>query len=1319
MDAIDSSNSILPDVMKELSTYGHSEAMFKFFKLVKERKMPLDNIALTLFMDVVKWYDKDDSRGMRYSDSTLQFFWLGKKLFGGRFLRFMSGFKNETDFLYGSTVLSPQSSKINFACPSENIIRDVQPLGREIPIKHGPGLIECMIDLKSNKQAMDTSYVIMFDGKKIRKGGDVDLLGFENGETLSQRKEAHKADMLKITNAIAVFKCVQSSSDLLSETIVEKKQIVYEHLKSCLDTVSQNLKAMRNKKVAKDSFLTRLKDRQSKDNPSGTSYAYSIDLCRTNIYQIENCIAALLEVQWVICKAGACLNGVGHLFPRGKVVNIAEQENVKLLKSPEEMKANLGVETLHSGITKQRSTEWFKAREKVKVTGSTIYSAIGCDGLKRQQEHFDKVISGVESSDFTVEQQAAMKHGTDSEVHQIATLASVIVPFLFPDLVFHEEGFYEENGIIVSPDGSLRANDNIAFAFEGKAPVGNAFVTPVHYKVPNRYISQTIFEQDVLHAEGGTLYLSWNKESTTVFIVPTKDDLCMEIKEHVEKVYYQRIPKRPHRLSQDSKNLKEKLHKVTDECEFVGEFPSVHGTYNSDNVLSADSTLNVAACTYRETLKALLKGKQALTDSYELQRQHASQVVVYLLSDLDRLWKPEEPHAVPILYFYRGYSLSMEIIRKITDYCKDICHNKGIDVVATASDGEFIQLMNKDKNGNPLTLYELSKKLWSSVCKFQKSEIVMILKGLNKFFSYEKRSGVLILTNGKGVSGTLKTPSRGWVKPGKLVQKAGEDETDEKSEDFGIDEDFLQNTTEGTQIMPEVSPLLSADVDEPQITTETNDRRQANHNESVEIEKSNLTTLNEATDVPMDINSQYEVEDTEETASSNTAFIDISNDNIDETDPEKTVLYEYKSDEFESASAANIGNEHEYSPKYVLHTEQLKDIIHMLRSKNDKKWNLLTKVSLRELLSSADKMKRFVKAELVGITNYLNLRLKSDGKEIKTANTRKSELINNLSKLIGNGTELQHAVRKRKQVMLKSLQQLSAEALMKKSFPKQVLNVAYATYLWPETVSDWYEKSRVAAEIKVVGSDNDSFKPFYVPEFNKDRQEFEVFTYDRTHLATNLRKCVCLNKVEGVSIKAWQSIAKLKPDILNPSVIEVSDEGKILDQMKERLACTMFSEAVEVEMVSNNYLKEADFCRTIRNALFVADDKPGVRASERCHYRIELIKWLNRDVDFGQFPPYGARIKGLSHILYVGLRSSQEAKLYLYTISKKQTYCVRAPNTLCSESFFSSMQEMDPWGQGVLTTEGVEKHISDFTTVTALKMEENRQFHIVCHDHCN
>lgn len=76
-------------------------------------------------------------------------------------------------------------------------------------------------------------------------------------------------------------------------------------------------------------------------------------------------------------------------------------------------------------------------------------------------------------------------------------------------------------------------------------------------------------------------------------------------------------------------------------------------------------------------------------------------------------------------------------------------------------------------------------------------------------------------------------------------------------------------------------------------------------------------------------------------------------------------------------------------------------------------------------------------------------------------------------------------------------------------------------------------------------------------------------------------------------MQSWVK-AKSHPDIINPTLLEVSEEGKILDQMKEQLARTMFSNSVEDQMMANGDLREAEFCKIIRNALYIADDQPGI-----------------------------------------------------------------------------------------------------------------------------
>ena len=104
---------LIPSVVNELEKAGKGKLLQKFFSQVSGRKFPLNNIAFQLWCDVVDWYENTDTRQMRYSPETLQFFWVGKKLFGGRFIRFMSGMKNETQQLTGNYVYDPQISKLN------------------------------------------------------------------------------------------------------------------------------------------------------------------------------------------------------------------------------------------------------------------------------------------------------------------------------------------------------------------------------------------------------------------------------------------------------------------------------------------------------------------------------------------------------------------------------------------------------------------------------------------------------------------------------------------------------------------------------------------------------------------------------------------------------------------------------------------------------------------------------------------------------------------------------------------------------------------------------------------------------------------------------------------------------------------------------------------------------------------------------------------------------------------------------------------------------------------------------------------------------
>ena len=75
--------------------------------------------------------------------------------------------------------------------------------------------------------------------------------------------------------------------------------------------------------------------------------------------------------------------------------------------------------------------------------GGPIYRAIGLDGCGKLKEHFDHVICGVPENKMSAETQKFMDHGTTNEINAIATVVSKVLPVLYPDLVFYEEGCVE------------------------------------------------------------------------------------------------------------------------------------------------------------------------------------------------------------------------------------------------------------------------------------------------------------------------------------------------------------------------------------------------------------------------------------------------------------------------------------------------------------------------------------------------------------------------------------------------------------------------------------------------------------------------------------------------------------------------------------------------------------------------------------------------------------------------------------------------------------------------------------------------------------
>ena len=621
------------------------------------------------------------------------------------------------------------------------------------------------------------------------------------------------------------------------------------------------------------------------------------------------------------------------------------------------------------------------------------------------------------------------------------------------------------------------------------------------------------------------------------------------------------------------------------------------------------------------------------------------------------------PHAVPVMYYYRGYSLSMETARELTEHCRTACEEKEIDVVAIASDGEFSNLMVRTKDQVPLTMYQLSKDIWRETCKMKKHQLINHFRILNtEHKSSTDENGKLILESADSAAARITTSPLGWS------GRSRSSNADKNVQQVHVGSAMSSGESELEKHSQSLESSRLPDVD-----NETGRQIVSNDINCSKVMTSAVTDETNQ-DVPNIIG-------------------DGESEEIDEKNPYHDETMEYDFDILLESDTDQAQDSAQTVP-----LEIAAEILQQFCANKPSKWSNKTADDILDTIHGD--LRYFTKEELLIVSDYFGYKFNVS----RINKLLKSDIVAELATFFGTNLPLNET--RQKVYNPKSMKDLAIGSLRQKSYPKQSLNIAYSEYIWPMRKKEWRKGNRVSDTIIVKGQTEElEFQPYYTPEYV---DSFRVFVYDKTHLGTNLRKCLCLNKVEGISIVAWKAVAKLRPDILHPTLIEVSPEGKILDQMKETLARTTVSNGVEETMRRCGYEKEAEFCKVVREGLYTADDTPGIHAFDRCKKRLDLINWLDRDVDFGKFPPYGGYIKGMSNILYEGLRTSQESKLYLYALAKSGSYCVRAPNTLCSESFFGSMQDMDPWGQGILSAKGVQKHISDFATITAMKMEEDR-----------
>ena len=1404
----------LPDVCQALFNKGLLDDFHTLVLLIRDDVFPLDNIALKLLLEVARWYGLESSTQMFYSTDTLLFWRVLYKLYHGGILRFLTGNKMCHD---SESSLNPKESKINFAVPSPQVIRSfegVKCLPKELP----PGIISETLDMKQDSHC---SHILSVDGKKVASGlnkdwGDINLFGFEQQSFTSlQNKiktELHDIDELhELVNA-----CRRSKN-----ASPQQKQATISKAFNVVHNISCHIKDLRH--IGRNQYFALQKFRKLAGGDWRNSrYVFAISSIQATLHQSEVCAARLLEINKRLGLVISCIHGSEGSFCNVDHLDVSYQPNFVRLKDP------LDIESEDLRYLKQRSNRWYHLRSAFRVTGSIINQAIGLDTLSKQNQHIKNVSSvpirgkadilkveytpnttddcnsesrsrvflNEEDTDTThgMGQQSMrdiyMQHGVENEINGLATLAGRIMPFFFPGCTYQEEGVHiignddESPLILVSPDGSISRgitqcpDATAAFdppkpiiAVEIKCPYPNKHSLPVHYDVPKRYIPQLLAEMKALGVEK-LIYSSWSNESSTAFLVKFDAQLWTMIHDEVCRVYGNACVKRLSRISEESKLIRTAFETFTKRnVKFLGEFPSITARDSNITKTSATSPFVYPLTTCQPPAKhddmdnLVEEMQSALNETMQLSRRKATEVLVWMLSDADRFWHAEIPHALPIAYAMKGYSLPVSVMRDMTDDVLQACHDHHIHVACTCFDGQWIGLANRSATKQPLTLLQLRRDIWENVKKATKEELLQQLiqvqpnnsvstKGtygmvvscdiLRRFYACYKHQDCEAISESEGLSEDLSYANDLPEKANAILEcEPNAFEPQNEGHEPGTITNDIDLLVGKDLSYVDCLPEEAIDIvqDDPNVLEQHN----------IENE-SGMNVINLPIDNPMDINViaklQQPYNETPQSKSTQPCVASecspvMKNDAV-LTRPAKACSHKFSPDEVRDIlnqlrshkketvrriwmnrcdkdvedAISNIDITQKITVSELetvlsvadIHKSKIAGtILKQLRDHENQniasKWQYKTVEQLFSAATNHNEIEKFDEHEKVILLPWLEWFRRRSTQWKKS--WPKHDKVNAVSHIYGSCV----VVTKDRQIpQMLSLREQCANAISKPksrmeagNLSKYALNIVAAFILCRDHEKTWNEISTVANPLYVAGLD-EYIHWFSYPEYNAKRDKLEPKCLDGDHLLVNLRVKVCRDGLPGygVSRNAWIRVAETHPDVLSPALAI-----DLIDRQNNAYARQTFSLQVEECMFQLGFPRESAFCSLVRN-WYAAEDDPGISAHERAVFRMQFRKFLLRDVELMTFPPpKGGYIHGMPQTMFEGIIQSIDTHLQLYAVCFGGTYNQRSVSSLVNETFFGELGEMEATKHGCPKAVAIPRLMSSVTEVMHYRHNPN------------
>ena len=241
-----------------------------------------------------------------------------------------------------------------------------------------------------------------------------------------------------------------------------------------------------------------------------------------------------------------------------------------------------------------------------------------------------------------------------------------------------------------------------------------------------------------------------------------------------------------------------------------------------------------------------------------------------------------------------------------------------------------------------------------------------------------------------------------------------------------------------------------------------------------------------------------------------------------------------------------------------------------------------------------------------------------------------------------------------------NLTEIVRNYIMKKEYPKDFLAAQLCKINHEEYVTQWENKSTVPVNIYLPFIDKNHVI-FNYPEWNVERNQVEMRTFDYTHILNNLRYHICNKGLDHVSTEAFIEVSNIDHDVLPRAV---------------------------VELVWNWYK---------------ARDERGMAVNDRLTNLYKMYEYLSSLMYLNHYPPMKTHICGIPIRTYEALMQSISTRFTLFHLSSTHSYNARAISTLAVESFFSDLNRFEFSGLGAPKSVDILKLITHIVHVNTTK----------------